>query len=162
MQSLVLLLATLTYDPSAPVEVAKIDTYQGKHVEIVRQEITDKGKEFLVVLKPLDDQFTVDFDWDDTEFRHVRILVKGAKKWDTVRYFPAVKQRRGNTYINLMQVKGVSVDLDGSDCAIDFLTPAAIKLLPPSGRLVFRFATGEALHLYSSTRDEKPAVEKKK
>ena len=155
MQSLLLMLAVVGYDPDAPVDVARIDTYQSKKVEIVRQEITDRGAELLVVLKPLDEQFTVDFNWDDTDFRRVKILVKGAKQWDTVRYFPAVKHSRGKTFFNLMQTKGVNVDKSGNDCAIDFLTPKALKLLPPGGRLVFRFASGAALHLNSGSGGEK-------
>ncbi len=132
MQLLLLLLAVTAAEPEPAVEVAKIDVGQAKKVEIVRQDVSNKGTELLVVLNPKDEQFTVDFDWDATDFQHVRILVKGAKKWDTVRYFPTVKHSRGKTFFNLMKTRGVNVDGAGNDCAIDFVTPASLKLLPPA------------------------------
>ncbi len=149
MHLLVVLLAVAIVDPEPPVEVAKLDVGQSKKVEIVRQETAKKGTELTVVLNPKDDQFTVDFDFDGAEYRYVKILVKGATKWDTVRYFPTVKHSVGKTYLNLLTMRGVNVEKKDNDCAIEFTTPSALKLLPPGGRLVFRFASGAALHLNS-------------
>jgi hypothetical protein len=131
-----------------PVEVAQIDVGQAKQVEITSQEISEKGTELTVVLKPKDQQFSVDFNWDQTDFRRVKILVKGCKAWDTVRYFPTVKHGKQH-FFNLLTLRGVDVDHSGNDCLIQFLTPSSLKLLPPSGRLVFRFQSGAALHLNS-------------
>ena len=65
-----------------------------------------------------------------------------------MRYFPTVKHGKHH-YFNLMTMRGVDVDHSGNDCAIQFLSPVSLKLLPPGGRLVFRFASGSALHLNS-------------
>ena len=85
------------------------------------------------------------------------------KRWDTVRYFPTVKagtSSRNTIYFDLMKTRGVIVDKSGGDCAIEFRTANALKLLPPGGRLIFRFASGAALHLNSGAGTVKKAAPK--
>jgi hypothetical protein len=163
MQLLALLLVLAAAEPEPVLDIARLDTGQGRKVEIVRQETSSKGTEVTIVLNPKDEQFTVDLNWDGTDFRHVTILVKGATAWDTVRYFPTMKRGavdHGKHYFDLMKIKGVVVEKSGSDCSIEFKTPAALKLLPPSGRLMFRFASGAALHLNSGAGGVKKAPKK--
>ena len=163
MHLFVLLLAVAAAEPEPPIDIARLDTSQSRKVEIVSQEASNKGKDLTIVLNPKDELFTIDFNWDATDYRYIKILIKGAKGWDTVRYFPTVRRgtsSRTNNYFNLMKMKGVVVDKSGNDCAIEFKTPAALKLLPPGGRLMFRFASGSGLHLNSGPGGVKAASKK--
>jgi hypothetical protein len=163
VQMLLLLLAVAATEPEPLIDIARLDSGQAKKVEVVRQEATNKGTELTIVLNPKDEQFSVDFDWDATDFRKVTVLVKGAKAWDTVRYFPTVKSggtSRNTIFFDLMKTRGVIVDKSGNDCSIEFRTANSLKLLPPGGRLIFRFASGAALHLNSGAPPVKKAAPK--
>ena len=62
------------------VDVVRVDSEQAKHVEIVSQEISADGRELSVVLKPITDQFSVEFDLIGRDFKHVQITVRGVQK----------------------------------------------------------------------------------
>jgi len=132
----------LAADNIEPVDVVRIDSDQAKRVDVVSQELSKDGYEMTIVLKPKHEQFSADFSFAAAGLKRVKIVVKGAKKWDTVRYFPNVK--KGKTFINLMESKGVTIEKVGNDCVIEATKPPAIHLLAPEGRLLFRMAYGSA------------------
>jgi hypothetical protein len=134
------LLLALAADLDRSADVVRLDSGQSKLVEVVSQEKNDAGDDVTIVLNPKADQFTVDFDWQWTNFRHMVIVVKGGKKWDTLRYFPAPK--KGKYFVELNKTRGIIVDDSGPDCRIEFKSLDAAKELPPYGRLLFRFLAG--------------------
>jgi hypothetical protein len=121
-------------DPLA-VEIARVDVDQAKQVDIVSQLKSADGRELTIVLKPNGPQFTVDFDLTGRDFQRVRIIVRGAKQGDIVRYFTDVNRR---VFIDLTRLAGVELYRSGDDMMIDFTTPKVALVLPPEGRLLFR------------------------
>jgi hypothetical protein len=132
----------LTADTIELLDVVQIDSDQGKRVEVVSQELTKDGSEMTIVLRPKNEQFSADFAFPAAGLKRVKIVIVGARKWDTVRYFPNIK--KGKTFINLMETKGVTVEKVGNDCVIEANKAPAVHLLAPEGRLLFRMAYGSA------------------
>jgi hypothetical protein len=121
------------------VDVVRVDTEQAKHVQIESQEVSADGRELSVVLKPIDGQFTVDFDLIGRDFKRVRITVLGLKRTEAVRYFTDIKRLK--VYIDLTQLPGVNINRIGDDTVIEFATPRAAKIMPPEGRLMVKKGT---------------------
>jgi hypothetical protein len=127
--------AAAAQDASLPVEIVRLDADQVKKVAIVSQQASEDGRELTIVLEPKDDRFTADFELPAVDYRRLKLVVLGAKKADTIRYFPSFKR---GLFVDLDSMRGVSVDRDGKDCVIEFLSQKAIAVLAPRGRLLFR------------------------